>query len=95
MINFVLSEFEATLKDIGLYKAIRNIQYGLLQSAYHLYNVLEMYNFKSGTFFTLVGELGLTLHEMFEVSLLLIEELPYKKIILTIQELRWLKKKYP
>lgn len=70
MINFILSNFEAILKDIELYGAIRNVQYGLSYSAYHLFNILEMYNPKFETFFTPIGELGFALHEMFEVSLL-------------------------
>lgn len=66
MIRFVLSKFEAIMKDIGLYGAVRIIQYGLPHSAYHLVSVLEMYHPKSGIFFTLVGELSFALHEIFE-----------------------------
>lgn len=43
MINFVLSNFKVILKDIGLYGAIRNIQYGLSHNVYHLFSILEMY----------------------------------------------------
>lgn len=65
MISFVLSNFEAILKDIWLYGAIRNVKYGLRHSAYHLFNILEMYNPKSKMFFTPVGELGFALHKIF------------------------------
>lgn len=47
---------------------IRNMQYGLSHCTYHLFSILKMYNYKSGTFFTLINELGFALHEMFEVS---------------------------
>lgn len=76
------------LKDIGLYGAIRNVQYGLSYSAYHLFGILEMYKPKSRTFFMLVGELGFALHEMFEVSLLSIGELPYEEMVSTTEELQ-------
>lgn len=80
MINFVLSKFEAELKDIRFYGAIRNMQYSLPYSAYHLFNILEIYNPKSGTFFTPIGQLGFALHDMFEVSLLLMGELSYEEM---------------
>lgn len=92
MISFILSNFEVILKDIGLYEAIRNVQYDLSYSAYHLFNVLEMYNSKSETFFTPVGELGFTLYEIFKVSLLSMGELPYEEIVLIMEEQRWMKK---
>lgn len=88
MISFIFSKFEAILKDIGLYGTIRNIQYGLLQSAYHLFSILEMYNPKFGAFFTPVGKHGLALHKMFEVSSLSMGELTYEEIVPTIQELQ-------
>lgn len=71
MVDFMLSTFKVTLQDLGLYGAIRNVQFDLPHSAYHLFSVLEiMYNPYSGTFYTPVGELGFTLHEIFEVSVL-------------------------
>lgn len=68
--DFVLSTFGDILRDFGLYGEIRNVQFGLPHSACHLFSILEMYNPSSGTSFTPVGELGIALHEMFEVSLL-------------------------
>lgn len=91
MISFILANFEVILMDIELYGTIRNIQYGLPHSSYHLFNILEMYNPKSGTFFTPIGELGFALHEMFEVSL----ELPYEEIVPTSEELRRMKTQDP
>lgn len=92
MISFVLSNFEAILKDIGLYGVIRNIQYGLPYNAYYLFSISEMYNLKSRIFFTPIGELGFSLNDIFEVSLLSLGELPYKEIVPTMEELRWMKK---
>lgn len=43
MISFMLTNFKATLKDIGLYGAIRNVQYDYSHSAYHLFSILEIY----------------------------------------------------
>lgn len=46
-----------------------------------------------GTFFTPVGELGFAF-QMFEVSLLLMGELPYEEYVPTVEELNQLKEKY-
>lgn len=75
------------MQQFGLYRAIRNVQFGFSHNAHHLYSVLEMYNLSSGIFFTLVWELGFALHEMFEVSLLSMGELPYEEYVLTFEEL--------
>lgn len=95
MSNFILSKFVSILKDIGLYRAIRNVQYGLSHSVYHLFSILEMYNPKSGTLFTPVHELSCILHEMLQVSLLSMGELLCKQIVLMMEELRWMKKQDP
>lgn len=81
----MLSNFEAILKDIRLYRVIRKIQYGLSHSAYNLFSILKMYNPKSRMFFTPIGELGFALHETFEVSLQSMGELPYDEIVLTTE----------
>lgn len=91
MIGFMLSNFKAILKDIGLYGAIRNVQYSLHHSSYYLFSILEMYNSKSGTFLTFVGELNFALHEIFEVSLLTMGELSYEEIVPTMEELQQMK----
>lgn len=54
-----------------------------------------MYNYKYGTFFIPVGELGFDLYEMFAVSLLFMGELPYDKTFLTMKKLRHLKVQDP
>lgn len=50
-----------------------------------------MYNSEKGTFFTLVGELGLALYEMYEVSTLSMGEVTYEEYIPTTEELSLLK----
>lgn len=87
MIDFVLSTFGDVLRDFGLYGVIKNVQFGLPHSAYHLYNIIEMYNLSSNTLFTPVGEIGFTLHEIFEVSLLSMGELSYEEYVPTIKKL--------
>lgn len=62
MISFMLTNFEAILKNIGLYGAIRNVQYSLLHSVSYLFSILKMYNPKSKTLFNPIGELGFVLH---------------------------------
>lgn len=47
-----------------------------------------MYNPMFGTFITHVSELGFALHEMFKVFLLLMGDLSYEEIVLTIKELQ-------
>lgn len=69
----------------------KNVLYGLLHSAYYLFSILVMYNSMSEMFFTPIGELGFALHDMFEVSLLSMEELPYNELVPTMEELRWMK----
>lgn len=50
-----------------------------------------MYNSDFVTFFIPIGELGYTLHKMFEVSLLSIRKLPYEEFVLTTEELNLLR----
>ena len=64
MVGFVLTELGDLLKQVGLYHAVRAVQYGLSQISHHFYGVMERYNPLTSTFFTLVGEMGLALHEL-------------------------------
>lgn len=63
------------------------------QSPYHLFSLLEMYNFKTGSFFIPIGELGLTLHEIFKVLALSMGDVLYEEYIPTTEELNMLKAK--
>lgn len=89
----MLDTHDQVLKEIGLYRAIRNVQYGILQGSYHLLDLLEMYNSTTDAFFALVSEQVLTLHEMYEVSMLSMDEASYKEYIPTTDELNMLKAK--
>lgn len=93
MVDFMLGTFGNILQKFGLYKAIKNVQFGFSHNAYHLYSILEMCNLSSGIFFTPVRELGFILYEMFEVSLFSMGELPYKEYVLTFEELNQIREK--
>lgn len=88
--GYMLKTHEQTLKEIGLHRAIRNVQNEIPQSPYNLFGLLEMYNFETSTVFTPVGNLGLTLHVIYEVLALSIREFPYEEYISTTKELNML-----
>jgi len=54
--------------------------------------MLEHYNTKICTFFTLVGEMGFALHEMYEVFNLAMGDISYKEYIPGTEELHLIKK---
>ena len=95
MVGFALAEFEDILLQAGLYGAVRVDQYGIPQSTQHFYTILERYNPETCTFFTPIGEMGLALHEMYEVSGLMIGDAPYEEYVLLTEELNLLKKSNP
>jgi len=53
---------------------------------------LEHYNPLTVTFFTPVGEMGLALHELYEVFGLVIRDAPYEEYVMTTEELYLMKK---
>jgi len=65
MVGFILEDLKDELLQTGLYNAARVVQSGITQSSHHLFSMLEHYNPETCTFFTLVGEIGFTLHEMY------------------------------
>jgi len=85
MVRFFLRELEDLLKQVGLYQAIRAVQYGISQS-HHFYGILECYSPVTGTFFTL-GKIGFALYELYEVSGLVIRDAPYEEYVPTTDEL--------
>ena len=76
----------------GLYAAVRVMQYDFPQSNYDFYAMLERYNSETCTFFTPVGEMGFSLHEMYEVSELAMGDIPYEEYIPSANELHLMKK---
>jgi len=61
----------------------------------NFYVIFELYSLATGTFFTLVGELGMALHEMWEVSALPMRSLPYEEYFPCEAELALLEKQEP
>ena len=92
MVRFSLAKFENLLLEARLYRAVRAVQYGIPQSAQHFYAILEWYNPETWTFFTPIGEIRLSLHEMYEVSGLMIGDTPYEEYVLSTEELHLLMK---
>ena len=95
MVGFVLVELGALLQQVGLYHSVRAVQYGLPQSSHNFYGIQEHYNPLTGTFFTPVEEMGLALHELYEVSGLVMGDAPYEEYVPTSKELHLLKKENP
>ena len=85
MVSFVLADLRGLLEQAKLYQAVRAVQYGIPPSSQNFFGILERYNPLTGTFFTPVGEMGLALHELYEVSGLAMGILPMKN---TSQPLR-------
>ena len=61
-------------------------------SVANFYAIFELYCPAAWTFFTPVGELGMALHEMWEVSALLMGSLPYEEYFPCEAELALLEK---
>jgi len=95
MVGFVLVELRDLLKQVGLYHSVKVVQYGLPQSSYHFYGILERHNPLTGIFFTPIGEIGLALHELYEVPGLVIGDAPYEEYVPTTEELHLLKREDP
>jgi len=65
---YVLAHFREDLERLRLREAVRAICYGIQMSVANFYAIFELYCPATGTFFTSVEESGMTLHEMWEVS---------------------------
>ena len=83
----MLDVFTDDLIWLGLYKAIKATCFGISISIPTFYAILEMYCPASRTFLTPVGELGMALHETWEISNLLMDSLPYKEYFSCAKEL--------
>ena len=95
MVGFVLTNLEGPLRRVGLYPAVRAVQWGIPMSSHNFFGILERYNPRTGTFFTPVGEMGLALHELYEVSGLASGDIPYEEYVPTTKELHFLEKEFP
>ena len=95
MVRFVLTELGGLLDQVGLCQAVMAVQYGIPQNSQNFFGILERYNPSTGTVFTPVGEMGLALHEFYEVSGLVMGDAPYEEYVPTSEELHLLKKECP
>ena len=64
MTLYVLAHFEEDLERLGLHEAVRATCYGIQMSVANFNAIFELYCLAIGTFFTPIGELDMTLHEM-------------------------------
>ena len=92
MTLYILAHFK---ERFGLREAIGATCYGIQMSITNFYAIFELYCPATGTYFTPVGESGMTLHEMWEVSTLPMGSLPYEEYFLCEAELALLKKQEP
>ena len=95
MVSFVLDELKELLMRFRLYIPVRTVQYGIPHGNHHFFAILERYNPETCTFFIPVREIRFALHEMYKVSGLVMEDLPYEEYISTIEELQLMKKDAP
>jgi len=80
---------------IGIHEAVRATCNGIEISVPNFFAIFELYCPASGTFFTPVGELGLALHEMKEISNLPMGSMPYKEYFPYSMELKQMEKDDP
>jgi len=69
--------------------------HGIPQNNHHYYAVLEHYNPETCTFFIPIGEIEFALHEMYEVSGLVMGDTLYEEYVPSTEELHLLKKDDP
>jgi len=75
MVSFILNELKEPLVQPELYIPVRVVQCGIPKNNHHFFIILEHYNPDTCTFFTPVEEIGFALHEMYEVSGLVMGDL--------------------
>ena len=92
---YVLEHFEVELMRIRLHEAVRATCHGIKISVPNFFAIFELYCPDLGTFFTPVGELGLALHKMWEISNLLMGSMPYEEYFPCIMELEQMEKDGP
>ena len=78
LVLYVLEYFEEEWIKIRLYEVVRATCYGIEINVPNFFTIFELYCPAMGTFFNLVGELGLALHEMREISNLPMGSMPHE-----------------
>jgi len=89
---YILAYFGEDLERLGLRETIRSTCYDIQMSVANFYAIFELYCLTTGTFCTPMGELGMTLHEMWEASALPMGSLPYAEYFPCELELALLEK---
>ena len=95
MTLYVLAHFEGDRERLGRYEAVWTTCYGIQMSIANFYAIFKLYYLVTGTFFTPEGELGMTLHEMWEVSALPLGSFLYEEYFPCEAELTLLEKQEP
>ena len=92
---YMLDVFDANLKRLELHETVTAMCFRINISIPNFYAILKMYCPASGTFFITVNELGMALHEMWEVSNLPMGSKPYEEYFPCAEELAQLEKDEP
>ena len=95
MMAFVLKDLRKELIQTNLYAVVKAVQYGIPQSNHHFFAMLERYNPETCTFFTLVSEMGFSLHEMYEVSWSVMRDIPYEEYVPSAEKLHVMEESAP
>jgi len=95
MVSSVLRELEEPLLQCWLYLVVRAVCYEINPRHYNFFGILEKYNPDTCILFTPVGKIGFTLHEMFKVWGMSMEDLPYEKYIPSTKKLHLLRRDSP
>ena len=85
--GFVLEDLKDELLQTQPYTAVRAILYGIPHGSNHFFAMLERYN--------LVGEMGLALHEKYEVSGLVMGDITYEEYVSSAEELHLMEDSAP
>ena len=93
--QYILVYFREDLERLRLHEAARATCYDIHVSIANFYAILELYCPSTRTFFTLMDELGMTLHEIWEVSAFPMGSLPYEEYFPCEAELALLEKQEP
>src|SRR3954468_18892409 len=89
------TEFEDQLRQIQLFPAMLAVRQGVRANVNNFLGMLEQYSLETCTFFTPVGEIGISPWEMQHVSGLFAGEFPYEEHVPPSAELELLKVQDP
>ena len=95
MMTRACTEFEDRLQQIQLLPAMFAVRQGMRANVNNFLGMLEQYSPETCTFFTPVGEIGISPWEMQHVSGLLAGEFPYEEHVPPSAELELLKVQDP